>query len=203
MVVPSEGTRIYLVRHGRVHNPDQVAYGFLPRMGLAEEGREQARRAGCYLRGTGCVALYTSPLLRAVQTARLIWAEMPDAPLFRSRALRESGLARFWQGKPYPELDAHFPELYPRWADAPGSVTEGESLSAQAERMRRAVRRMVRRHAGGPIILVSHRDPIVSLRLLVEGRPYDELHITRCEPGSITEMLVGGDRLQFTGYVEP
>ncbi len=39
-------TRISLVRHGLVHNPDQLYYGRLPGFRLAEKGRAQAAAAG-------------------------------------------------------------------------------------------------------------------------------------------------------------
>lgn len=36
------GTTVWLARHGEVHNPKQVFYGRLPRMGLSPAGRRQA-----------------------------------------------------------------------------------------------------------------------------------------------------------------
>ena len=70
----SKPTRITLVRHGEVHNPGGVYYGRLPRFGLSDYGRALAVAAGKHLRYTRPVALYTSPMLRARETAALITA---------------------------------------------------------------------------------------------------------------------------------
>lgn len=195
---------LFVVRHGLVHNPLRVAYGFLPRMGLAPAGREQARRAGQYLRERQPAALYHSPLLRARQTAALILEAMPHLPRHTSLLVRESELARVWQGTPIADRPARFPEEYRLFMEEPSRSVAGETMAAQAERMRRLVRRARARYPGGPVVIVSHRDPIVALRLEAEGRSHDQLHRTRCEPGSITAFQVdaaGG--LQFTSYVEP
>lgn len=213
-------SRLFLVRHGRVHNPERVAYGFLPRMRLDAEGREQARRAGRFLRACAPVALFASPLLRAQQTARLILAQFPGGdeldttplsprwgrsspiPVHRSRLLRESELARVWQGTRIDERPARFPEEWRLFNETPGRSTAGETLAAQAARLRRIIDQAVRRYPRGPLVFVSHRDPITALRLTVAGRSLDDLHTTRCEPGSITELMLHPRGLSFVAYHE-
>ncbi|MFN8557863.1 MAG: histidine phosphatase family protein, partial [Dehalococcoidia bacterium] len=128
MPVGESVIRLFLVRHGRVHNPRRLAYGYLPRMGLDPSGRAQAERAGTWLCSWRPVAVYTSPLLRALQTTRAILPRLlgcadvagasgPTGPLapagppvHRSSLLRESELARYWQGTPIDERPARFPE---------------------------------------------------------------------------------------------
>ena len=227
-----------VVRHGRPHNPREIAYGFLPRVGLTDEGREQARRVASYLRDRGPLpaAMYTSPLLRAVQTARLIAegmaeratpsgspATMPSshiacgtAPratgdpcpkpairLHRSWLLRESGLARYWQGTPWAEMSTRFAEEWRMFQERPALSTAGESLAAQAERMEHLIQRAARRYPDDALVFVSHRDPIVALRLSVEGRSLDALHTTPCHFGSITEFVFSGGKLTVCRYSEP
>jgi len=195
--------RLFLVRHGQVHNPRRLAYGFLPRMGLTPEGREQARRAGDYLQQFAPAALYVSPLLRARQTADLVHRAMPHLPRHHSWLLRESELARVWQGTPIADRAALFPEEYRLFMEQPSQSVAGETLAAQAARLRRLLARALARYPGGPLVLVSHRDPIIALRLETECRSHDELHRTRCEPGSVTELAMSGDGLRFVGYLEP
>ena len=195
--------RFFLVRHGLVHNPRRVAYGFLPRMGLAEAGREQARRAGLALAAHAPVATFSSPLLRAVQTTRLIREVLPEVPVHHSRLLRENELARVWQGTSIEERPKLFPVEYQQFMETPSLVTAGESMADQAARMLAVLRRAASRYGDGPLVVVSHRDPIIALRLLAEGRSYDELHSTRCETGSITELHLSGGSPRFATYTEP
>ena len=63
-------TCIHLIRHGEVHNPEQILYGRLPRFRLSARGRAQARSAGDHLREHDLRAVFSSPLLRTRQTAK-------------------------------------------------------------------------------------------------------------------------------------
>jgi broad specificity phosphatase PhoE len=83
-------TRISLVRHGEVENPQDVYYGRLPGFGLNAEGRRQAQETARYLGQRVTVrmlptsscpktpaALYTSPMRRAQQTAQILADRLP------------------------------------------------------------------------------------------------------------------------------
>jgi broad specificity phosphatase PhoE len=197
-------TRLYLVRHGRVHNPHEVAYGHLPRYRLDETGWSQAQRAAAWLADAGLAAVFSSPLLRARQTASAIRERAGNPPLHLSRDLRESELGRYWQGLRWSEIEAEQAELYALFRERPSQITAGETLAAMAARMAAACRRAARRYPGRTLALVSHRDPILSLRLATEeGRHHDELNRTDCATGSITEFRVEGGVLAFVRYLEP
>lgn len=200
-VVPA-GT-VYLVRHGLVHNPNRIAYGWLPRYRLAEEGRQQARATAAYLADRGVAYILSSPLLRAIQTTRIIVERLPGVPVRRSRLLIESGLARHWQGESWTELPQKYPEDYALFQNAPGTLTVGESMAEMAARLRRALVLALRLSGGRPAVCISHRDPILALRLAIEGRSFDDLHRTACNPASVTTVESNAGHLCIAGYVEP
>ena len=64
-----ETTRIHVVRHGEVHNPEGVLYGRLPGYRLSELGLQMAERLGEALGERDIPHLVSSPLERAQQTA--------------------------------------------------------------------------------------------------------------------------------------
>jgi probable phosphoglycerate mutase len=195
--------RLYLVRHGRVHNPREIAYGHLPRYGLDAHGRVQAHAAGRWLASRDISAIFTSPLLRARQTAAIIRSVVGEIPLHRARDLRENELARHWQGLPWREIELEHPDLYALFMATPSKVTAGETLAAIADRVRRLCLQAARRYPGCGIVLVSHRDPILALRLTVASGDLDALATTPCQPGSVTELRLEGGALRFVGYTEP
>ena len=80
--------RLYLVRHGKTQLSARGAYSGRRDAALTGEGREQARRVAERLRGAGVDAVYSSPLSRAVDTARAI-AEAAGAPLHLDERLLE------------------------------------------------------------------------------------------------------------------
>ncbi len=68
----TQPTIIHLVRHGEVHNPQQVLYGRLPTYRLSEHGRNQAQAAGEALRDKPLAAVFSSPQPRTQETAAFI-----------------------------------------------------------------------------------------------------------------------------------
>ena len=62
-------TVISFVRHGEVYNPDDIIYGRLCGFRLPEKGNYQAVKAAETLNGSQLAAIFSSPLLRARQTA--------------------------------------------------------------------------------------------------------------------------------------
>jgi len=84
---------VYLVRHGRVHNPDGVVYGRLPGFDLSSAGRLEVLAAAERLRGSALCAIWTSPLQRATSTAELI-RDGRDLPIRLDSRLTEVGTAQ-------------------------------------------------------------------------------------------------------------
>src|SRR6202034_1685683 len=70
----AEQTRVHLIRHGEVYNPDGVLYGRLPGFRLSDKGVRQAQAAADALAARDIVAVIASPLQRAQQTAAPIAA---------------------------------------------------------------------------------------------------------------------------------
>ena len=64
---------IYLVRHTKYHNPENIFPFHLP-VNLSVEGREHARRIADWFTNKKLIKLpiFTSPVVRCVQTAEII-----------------------------------------------------------------------------------------------------------------------------------
>lgn len=192
-------TTLLLVRHADVHNPNDVIYGRLPRFRLSDLGREQAARLGAFLADEPIAFIYTSPQLRARQTAAHIARHHPDAPIRICSLLAE--ILTSWQGTPNSQVrpDLNF------FAERRGD--RDETLSQVAHRMQRFIRLMAKRHPDQMVVAVSHGDPILVLRLLMTGTE-PTLAAMRSGPypakASITRIeLCGLDCVLSTQYLEP
>lgn len=158
-------TTVWLARHGEVHNPNNVLYGRLPRMRLTPAGRREAAALADFLAPQPLAAIYSSPLLRARRTAEIILGRHPDLPRVRIDAdLIEIGTG--WQGEPLESLERIDWDFYanPRSPD-------DESLQMIHDRMHRWLTRVLRRHAGGQVVGVSHGDPVLVLAGRLGGVP--------------------------------
>ncbi len=149
-------TRIIIARHGETDwNVGEVFRGRL-NVELNKTGLAQAEALGQHLAGLTVEAVYSSPLKRALDTARSVATH---------HALEVSvtpGLVDFnygtWQGLTHHEVKERYAELYHRWLEEPHRVTmpNGESLDDVVERVRQVVENVVDSHES-TVVLVSHR----------------------------------------------
>jgi broad specificity phosphatase PhoE len=163
-------TIIYLIRHGEVHNPDRILYGRLPRFRLTETGRHQAQMAGRYLDGRAD-ALFSSPLLRARQTAREIQQHMRTPRIRISTLLNE--VCTVFEGRPGAEVDARDGDVY---TGAPACFEQPQDV---VDRTRRFIRRASRQYPGGRIAAVTHGDVITFMVLWSRGMELSAKNKTR------------------------
>lgn len=169
-------TRISFVRHGRVHNPQAVFYGRLPRFGLSERGRQEAQAAAAVLGDEPLAAVFSSPLLRARQTAREIVRARagPGGPVRLSRLLLE--VKTPWEGKPSEAVRARADDVYT--GAGPGYEQPADVLA----RVLRFVARTRQRFPGLHTVAVTHGDPIAFLVLWCGGREVIPANKTRLAP---------------------
>jgi len=146
-------TKISLIRHGEVHNPDGIFYGHMPRFRLSDRGVDQARQAARLLSGKALAAVISSPLLRARQTAREIVSLQDGVPYGISRLITEVKCP--YEGWPGAKVDAMNGDVYS------GSGPEFEQPADLVHRMRRFIRRIQTHYPGRHVAAVSHGDPII------------------------------------------
>ena len=156
-------TSLYLVRHGQVHNPEKIFYGRLPGFGLDGPGREQARRAGLALAVVKLAAIFSSPLLRARQTARELLAGHPALKPRLSGLLTEVYSA--YEGGPQAAVNALKDDIYT------GAAPEFEQPEHIVARALKFLRRVRGEYAGGRVAAVTHGDVIAFLALWATGLP--------------------------------
>jgi probable phosphoglycerate mutase len=165
-VSSEDETTIYIVRHAEVHNPKQILYGRLPRFGLSELGRKQAEATAQLLSKEPIAAIYSSPQLRARQTARVIAAHHPGLKVRMTRTLAE--VVTSWQGRPYTDLhkidfDFYSHPLHP----------DDETVQQVWDRIRSFVERVRRKHEGQTVVAVTHGDLTFAARAGYAGMPID------------------------------
>lgn len=181
-------TTVLIIRHAEVHNPRDILYGRLPRFRLSSRGREQANQTARFLAARPLNAVYTSPLLRARQTADILTTYHPDVRPRTSSALLE--VLTSYQGSPNSILKPGFSFFEPRLHPS------DETIEDVWRRMLSFVQTAVRRHPGGMVVGVSHADPISILRIGLLGLPltaasmHMEVYAAR---SSITQITAAPD----------
>lgn len=180
----------FLVRHGEVHNPHGVVYADLEGFGLSELGRAQATASATRLPAGATIVV--SPLQRAVETAHIIAGDIA-ASVSVDEDLTEWRLGRRWAGEIWESIDERFPGELTAYLEHPHQLDfAGETLDLLAARVAGAVRRH-RLAAQGPLVIVSHQDPIQAARLALTARTLSDLHQNKPGHAAIVTLEGSGD----------
>ena len=195
-------TRVHLLRHGEVFNPEKILYGRLPGFLLSELGHRMAAMVADALGDNDIVHLVSSPLERAQQTAQPLLERtglelvIDDRVIeadnrFEGRAVAGGqGLIRL------TNLPLALNPFRPSW---------GEPYTVIRDRMVPAV--LAARDAawGREAVVVSHQLPIWTTRMAAEGRRlWHDPRRRECTLASLTTLCfdAAGD-LAGVEYTEP
>ena len=162
-------TEIVLIRHAETElNRAGVFRGRLD-VPLNDRGRRQAGRLAEALAGSALDAVYTSPLVRATETARAVASGHGLEPVV-DEALNNIDLGT-WQGRKKTEVEREEPELWRLWTTDPDrlEIPGGETLAGVGERAFGRALELLREHDAGRIAVVSHRSVIKLLAARMLG----------------------------------
>jgi alpha-ribazole phosphatase/probable phosphoglycerate mutase len=177
-MIPSRGdgaTRLVVVRHAE---PDESmrgrCYGRLD-VGLSPRGVEQSAALARKLDGHPLDAIYSSPALRTVDTARPLGTAR-KLPVIADVRLRELDFGAV-EGLTWDEIRAREPALYENWMQRPTEVTfpGGESFAGLRARVIECALELEARHAGRTVALVIHGGPARVLLADALGLPAAQL----------------------------
>ncbi|HEY7604742.1 MAG TPA: histidine phosphatase family protein [Gaiellaceae bacterium] len=145
-------TTILLVRHGETDwNVDRRVQGHSDTP-LNDTGRAQAQALGEELAGEQIDVVYSSDLLRAHETARLVAAprglDVTAIPDLRERHFGT------WEGLTDEEIFSRYPDA------REGPWGDGETREEMTARVLGALRRIAEAHPEGRALVVSHGGPL-------------------------------------------
>ena len=160
-------TVIYFMRHGEVHNPAGVVYGRLSGFRLSENGIKQVEKSALYFKRVKLDKIYSSPLLRARQSAQII-ADHVDKKVQISRLLTEVRLVH--QGI---SLETYHRELQPFIYHSKYQKEGQESIDEITKRMMKFVKLIIKKFENKSVLAVSHGDPILILKTDILGRKFN------------------------------
>jgi phosphoserine phosphatase len=192
-------THIVLVRHGETEWNRVERFRGQANVPLNETGLAQAEATARRISGEWRpVAVYSSPLSRAVKTAEAI-AHQCGLPVQTHRGLTDINYGQ-WQGLTPDEARQRWPEMVDAWYRTPetAQIPGGETLNQVRVRTMDAVRGLAARHPGTTIVLVGHT--VVNRAILLGAlglRSYGFWRL-RQDPCAINVLGVDGGGGEFT-----
>jgi broad specificity phosphatase PhoE len=165
-------TTILLIRHGLTDwNAEQRWQGHQD-IPLNETGIDQARALARRLANWPIQALYSSDLKRAAQTADIL-AEAVGLQVIHDRAWRERDAGAF-QGLTRAEIKIQYPEEFNAMTRGDVNTPGGEDNQELHTRAVGAFDKLLARHPGQMVAVVSHGGLLHTILLYVLGLPVGE-----------------------------
>lgn len=162
-------TRLYLVRHGQSAGNAEGRFGGHSPTPLSELGKKQAEITANALADERIEAIYSSDLLRAVQTAEPL-AELLDLPIIKTDAFRERHVGVL-EGLTFDESKQRYPNDYYALINRNihHVITKGESYKHLLRRATAALKEIFTIHRGEKVVIFSHTGAICFMTLYLLG----------------------------------
>ncbi|MFJ6935869.1 bifunctional RNase H/acid phosphatase [Streptomyces sp. NPDC101132] len=185
-----------LLRHGETALTPQKRFsgsgGTDPE--LSPAGLRQAEAVAAALAARGTIqAIVSSPLKRCRQTAQAV-ADRLGLDVLVDEGLRETDFGA-WEGLTFAEVKERHPEDLEAWLASPKAAPTGggESFAAVTRRVTAARDRLLSRHQGRTVLLVTHVTPVKTLVRLALGAPPEALFRMELSAASLSAVAYYAD----------
>lgn len=168
------GIILYITRHGQTEWNTQRRMQGWEDSPLTKTGIEQAKRLGNRLKNSKIDLIYSSPLGRAVDTAKLIRGER-DIRIICDKRIKEIKLGK-WEGMNHEFIDSnykqeinnfwHNPKLY--------KSIEGETFLQLRNRVKNFLDEIIEKHKDETILIVTHAIALKSIMNYIEDLTIDK-----------------------------
>jgi probable phosphoglycerate mutase len=188
--------RLILVRHGETDsNKAGLALGRKD-VELNETGRWQAQRVADALQGQPIDAVYSSPLLRALDTARAV-AERHHLPVQRDEGLIEMEIGEM-EGLTFQQVRESYPQFLQLWlggSAAYQSMPGGERLLDVQERAWQALGRICGEETQQTVVVVTHNFVLLTILCRVLGLELADFRRLRYGVAAVSAVQVQDGRM--------
>ncbi|MBS0261927.1 MAG: histidine phosphatase family protein [Planctomycetes bacterium] len=159
MGTDAKTTWLFLVRHGATEANERVPYilqGDGIDLPLSPNGQRQADAVAAFLPQFPIRKVYSSPMLRARQTAAAIAAKL-NVETAVAEGIHECSVG-VWEGLDWGTIQARFPDEHRQFMANPAETPYlgGESYGDVLRRAKPVFARLLAEHAGESIAVVAH-----------------------------------------------
>lgn len=188
-----------VVRHGETEwNRLGILQGWLD-VPINEQGRRQAHELAEFFTGAGFAAVWSSPLVRARETARIIASALVLPPPSCHEGLKERNFGAI-QGIPKSELAELNPALTEQIVrrNPAAEFVGGESMDEFADRTIGACIEIGARHHGDRVLIITHGWVIDVVSRHISGLPRSTVLRGKPRNGESVWVLVAQGALSIT-----
>ena len=172
-------TFIYLIRHGECAGNKEGRIRGRVEFPLNETGIRQTHALARALKGKGIQYIYSSPLSRAADTAKII-GDALGLPYETRDGFNDICIGT-WENRIKAELAEEEPEKWRQWLEEPDNVVfeGGETMAGVRSRTFAELKNVIAEHLGSTMALIAHRGvlkPLISEALGICIPSYWRIH---------------------------
>ncbi len=193
---------LLLIRHGETDWNRELRFQGQVDVPLNATGHEQALRLGMRLASEAVHRLYSSDLVRTVQTASPV-AERLALPGMADRALREQAFGVI-DGMSVPDIQRDHPDIWARWLDFDPDYAPpgGETQRQFHDRVMGAMARLAHAHGGQRLVIVTHGGVLDILYRVATGMPLGGPRQCDIPNAGINRLRTDGRRVDIVSWGE-
>lgn len=147
--------KIIFIRHGETTGDVQNRYGGDYNDSLSNRGRKQVLSLKEELLNKGIEMVYSSPLIRARETAEIL-----GYPIEANRFLKERNQYGILSGMTKEEAQKKYPELVEKIKDRMNTINGAESYNDFSERIKQGLNEIMETSTCSTIAVVWHGGPM-------------------------------------------
>ena len=184
--------KLILVRHGETHwNKERRIQGGSSDIELNDTGLRQAQRLASFLKNENIAAIVSSPLKRAMATAKAI-ANHHHLPVEVDDELKELEVGEL-EGLGVSNLNTTFSQFLMQWWQDAGQekLPKGESFVEVQQRSWKTVERLLAEHKNETVVVVSHYFVTLTIIFKALAFPLEYLTKLKLDPGGVSILEFG------------
>ncbi|MFM1906117.1 MAG: hypothetical protein RIT32_913 [Actinomycetota bacterium] len=190
--------KLLLIRHGESEaNAKGILAGRLSGVALSSQGKSQASILNTAINQLSRPCLYSSPIQRCLETARLAVASSSYDEILIDDDLAEVDYGN-WSGKRLEDLEKLEEWSYLQKNAGSFKFPAGESFEEVSTRLQRYLESLVERHEEkATVVAFSHADIIKVLVTKALAVSISKIQRIRIDPASITEFELSTEGLSI------
>ena len=181
--------KIYITRHSlTAWNEEKRLQGWKDSP-LTKQGKEDALKLGEYMKTIHIDQVYSSPLLRAKSTARLIFK---NENIIEDSRLKEMNFGD-WEGKTTQWIYEHHPEELAKFWETPTYYTppDAEPITDFHQRIEKShieIQQRMQQHQFKKALVITHGGVIKMFKLMTQKQPLDDILKMSAELGQLVSF---------------
>ncbi len=192
-------TTVYFARHGEYEGQDKYLALRAKGFPLNSRGKKQAKKLSEVFLKKNVSALYSSPMLRALETAKII-GEVISLKIVEDKRLLEVKT-------PFDGIEKKkFEEMGGRnmMYKIPAQIAKGESIGEIESRMMSFLDDILTKYKDKAVVVISHADPIMILEYKIKGKDFTRINKYKdryIDVGRYFEFVFNGKKMVSEKYV--